>query len=299
MLEVAREAGRRGAANGTPSTRTPCSGHSSRRSRARTSNCQRPRSRWRQVDSTGWRLCRCGVEYSHSGQRSRRRRSATVTATRSAKRLDLPHPDPVQAQQARESRVDAHVVLPCELTDLGKPPACLTRTAARHLIRLGFRRHPCRRATTSRSAPPSRRSRKQLRPPALGTEVPAQAANPTRRRATSMPGAPHFRTHGGYTDTSPQTRAGTNAGPCAGTDAAPARRQQQAARRSRARTCSATKRGLPAARAEPGVVTTPQHRRSRAPANASAARPLVAEARPDLDVSVEKDELGQRVCRQR
>jgi hypothetical protein len=68
--------------------------------------------------------------------------------------------------------------------------------------------------------------------------------------------------------------------------------QQQGARRSRARSCSATKRGLPAARAEPGVVTTPQHRRPRAAAKARAARAVVAEARPDLDVSVEKDELG-------
>jgi hypothetical protein len=79
----------------------------------------------------------------------------------------------------------------------------------------------------------------------------------------------------------------------------PAHRQQQGARRSRARTCWVTKWGLPAARAEPGVVTRPQRRRSRVPANASGARAVVAGARPDLDVSVEKDEQassrGQRL----
>ena len=46
--------------------------------------------------------------------------------------LHPPHPDPVQAQQARECRADAHRRPPCELTDLGKPPACLMRAAARH-----------------------------------------------------------------------------------------------------------------------------------------------------------------------
>ena len=90
------------------------------------------------------------------------------------------------------------------------------------------------------------------------------------------------------------TRANTNAG--LGPEASRVSqfaRQQQGARRSRARTCSATKRGLRAARAEPGVVTRPQRRRSRVPANASAGRAVVAEARPDLDVSIEKDETGE------
>jgi len=73
--------------------------------------------------------------------------------------LNIADPHPAEPQQPRESCGDAHVVLPCELTDLEQPPACRTRTAARHLILTGFRRHPCRRATPSRSAPPSRRNR--------------------------------------------------------------------------------------------------------------------------------------------
>ena len=55
-------------------------------------------------------------------------------------------------------------------------------------------------------------------------------------------------------------------------------------------TCSVRKRGLPAARAEPGVVTTRQTLAVARPATASAARAGVAEARRDLDVSVEMDE---------
>jgi hypothetical protein len=51
-----------------------------------------------------------------------------------------------------------------------------------------------------------------------------------------------------------------------------------------------TKRGLPAARAELGVVTTRQTPAVARPANASAARAGVAEAGRDLGVSVEKDE---------
>ena len=70
-------------ANGTPSTLTPCSGHSSRRSRARSSSRQTPRSRCRQVDSTDCWLNRCGVENPHNGHCSRRRRNATDTTTRS------------------------------------------------------------------------------------------------------------------------------------------------------------------------------------------------------------------------
>jgi hypothetical protein len=59
------------------------------------------------------------------------------------------------------------------------------------------------------------------------------------------------------------------------------------ARRStiEARTRSATKRGLPAARAEPGVVTRPQPRQSRTPADASAAR-LMAPRAPASSTSV-------------
>jgi len=62
----------------------PCSGQSRRLSWARSSRRQTPRSRWRQVDCTCWRLWRCGVEYEHSGHRNRRRRSATHTTTRLA-----------------------------------------------------------------------------------------------------------------------------------------------------------------------------------------------------------------------
>jgi transposase len=71
-------------ANGTCSTRTPCSGQSTRRSLARISNRQLPRSRCRQTDSTDRRSCRWRVENPHSGHSSRRRRNATQTTTRSS-----------------------------------------------------------------------------------------------------------------------------------------------------------------------------------------------------------------------
>jgi hypothetical protein len=76
-------------ANGTPSTLTPCSGHSSRRSWARSSRRQTPRSKCRQTDSTCCRLWRCGVEKPHSGQQRRRRRSARWTVTRSSLKRTL------------------------------------------------------------------------------------------------------------------------------------------------------------------------------------------------------------------
>ena len=62
-----------------------------------------------------------------------------------------------------------------------------------------------------------------------------------------------------------------------------------------ARTCSVTKRGLPAASAEPGVVTTRQTPAVARAADASAARAGGAEASRALGVSVEKDEQWQPI----
>ena len=45
------------------------------------------------------------------------------------------HPDPVQAQQARESRVDACRRPPVELLDLRQPAACSARTAGASLFK--------------------------------------------------------------------------------------------------------------------------------------------------------------------
>jgi hypothetical protein len=60
--------------------------------------------------------------------------------------LHLAHPDPVQAQQARESRVDAHRRPPVELLDLRQPAACRARTAGASL----FKRRTARSDSGSR-----------------------------------------------------------------------------------------------------------------------------------------------------
>ena len=52
-----------------------------------------------------------------------------------AVKLHPPHPDPVQAQQARESRVDAHRRPPVELMTFKQPPACRARTAGASLFK--------------------------------------------------------------------------------------------------------------------------------------------------------------------
>src|SRR5664280_50402 len=68
-------------ANGMASTRTPCCEHARRRQRARTSTCQRPKSRCRQVEVTGRVSYRARVLNGHNGPTSRRRRNATSTLT--------------------------------------------------------------------------------------------------------------------------------------------------------------------------------------------------------------------------
>jgi len=118
-------------ANGTPSTLTPCSGHSSRRSWAWSSRRQTPRSKCRQTDSTCCRLWRCGVEKPHSGQQRAPAPKRQVDRDPVLVEADTANPDPVQAQQPRESRVDAHRRPPVELLDLRQPAACRARAAAR------------------------------------------------------------------------------------------------------------------------------------------------------------------------
>jgi len=89
-------------------------------------------------------------------------------------------------------------------------------------------------------------------------------------------------------------RQGTNAGLIQTDlpgDRGPPIGDQQGTRLSKARTCSATKTGLPATRAEPGVVTTRQTQAVARPANASAARARDADARRDLGASAETDDL--------
>lgn len=71
----------RARANGTPSTRTSCSEHLSRRSPARTKTCQRPKSRCRHVEATARVSYRAQVLNEHIGQTRRRRRRATSTMT--------------------------------------------------------------------------------------------------------------------------------------------------------------------------------------------------------------------------
>jgi hypothetical protein len=89
----------------------------------------------------------------------------------------------------------------------------------------------------------------------------------------------------------PEYRSHTNAGVCRQQASSLLVATSRAPGDRGARTCSVTKRGLPAACAEPGVVTTRQTPAVARPANASAARAGVAEARRDPGVSIEMDEL--------
>jgi hypothetical protein len=156
-----------------------------RRSCARTSSRQTPRSRFRQVNSTDCSWWRCGMENSHGGQRSRRRLSATETTTRPVKnctrRAQL---DVLQAQQARES-----------LTG----PSALTRMSPSFVSRLTLEHPPARRMTATARHSSATKAPAASMPHSTG--VPGQRATPSpgslrrevAQRSTQRPPAAHSR----------------------------------------------------------------------------------------------------------
>ena len=113
----------------------------------------------------------------------------------------------------------------------GRSRACPGASAAGRAARSARGRlpGPARGSRPTGGSLPKRN--RQLRHKTIHNCTPARAAGPAAVVSADPPARvangvlAHFRTHGGYTDTSQQTRARTNAGPGSGTGISPACRQ--------------------------------------------------------------------------
>jgi len=180
-------------ANGTPSTLTPCCGHCSRLSWARTSRRQtRGRDGARSIDG----LLVVAVRRGEPTQRAQPAPQRHPHHHQVTEELHLPHPDPIETGQARECPADAHVALLCKPLDLqtasslpdegGGPSPHPDRVSPASMPasddlspRPLHHKHRTATATTCR--------------PRLKPQTPCSHAHLTETRPTSMPGAPEMR----------------------------------------------------------------------------------------------------------
>jgi hypothetical protein len=119
-----------GRANGTLSTRTPGSGQSRRRRRARIS------SRHTEIEMPADRVNPVGIPPSSgrvAAQRAHQPPAPQRNIDNDPPRFEPDRPDPhaLKTQKRGKCRGDAHVVLPCKPLTFEQPAACPARTAPR------------------------------------------------------------------------------------------------------------------------------------------------------------------------